>query len=89
MEKLQLKMRMLNVALTEEGWRAFDLLIKLWQKIGVKDETFMNGSIMSAGVDEVMDDVLKIKNHDPEMLDKIKDIEINKGGINEMFDVTI
>ncbi len=89
MEKLQLKMRMLNVALTEEGWKAFDLLIKFWQKVGIEDESAMAGGVLSAGVSEVADGIMKINMRDPKMLDKLKCIEIDKGGINEMFDVTI
>lgn len=89
MEKLQLKMKMLNVALAEEQWTAYDVLIKFWTKLGVKDETAIIGGILSAGISTILTDVMKIKARDPELLGKLKSIEIDKGGINEMFNVTI
>lgn len=89
MEKLQLKMRMLNVAVTEEAWEAFDLLIKFWKKMGIKDESAMAGAMLSAGTNEVMNGIVKINKRDPEILDKLKSIETGKGGINESFNVAI
>jgi hypothetical protein len=90
MEKLQLKMRMLNVAVTEDTWRVFDVIIKYSQKMGVKDETTMIGAILTTGVQGTLDDLEKIKKRDPEMLDKLKSFDcIDKGNFSENFNITI
>ncbi len=89
MEKLQLKMRMLNVAAMEETWTAFDLVKGFWQKLGIKDESAIVGAMLSAGISEILNSVAKINSRDPEMMNKLKGINLGKGDINETFNVTI
>jgi len=98
MEKLQLKMRMLNVAVTKEMWEGFDLLERFWKSKGVNDEDTIAGSIFSAGVNTVLNDLGDLANRTPEMMKEMEGIvkknradgyDPNKTNINDCFDVTI
>jgi hypothetical protein len=90
MEKLQLKMRMLNIAVTEDTWKVFDTLIRHSQKMGIKDETTIIGAILTAGVDGFLDVLKKIDMRDPEMLDELKSFDcIDKANFSENFNITI
>ena len=98
MEKLQLKMRMLNVAVTKEMWEGFDLLTRFWKSKGVNDEDAIAGSIFSAGVNTVMNDLNDLRNRTPKMMKEMEDVikknkangyDPGKTNINDCFDVTI
>ncbi len=91
MEKIQLKMKLLNVAVTEGTWRAFDLLVMYMKKMGIEDEneSAIIGCIVTAGIEEVTNCLEKIQAKDPKILDKLNSFEIDKDGINEMFNITV
>lgn len=57
--------------------------------MGIEDESAMVGGVLSAGINTVMTDFVKIATKDPEMLDELKGVEIDKDGVNEMINVTI
>ncbi len=98
MEKLQLKMRMLNVAVTKEMWEGFDKLVNFWKAKGIKDEIGITGSILSAGANCQRKNLADFADRTPEMMKKVegmrkKSIEAgydsNKTDINDAFNITI